>query len=326
MREHEVPTHVQAEDRVLLGFTFPQIVAVTAVCAISYGAYRYAPIGPSEVRMAIAVVLGLVGIAMVVGKIGGRRLPLVAADLLKYRLGARLYAGPVSQLVRSEPPAPAQPVRRRPRPAEPDGETSRTRPGKAAQEQEDPQEQGAPQRAHALVRQAQGEGRRERPASRPPGRDPSEQTQEAPHGLDSGGGPGRPDGGRDGAPGGAGRRPRALAGRDRLRGHRAGGGTPDIRRGTHRLQRPGRRNPESSHQHRPAREGIRRPGRGAGCASGGRRPWPRGRASTTHSPSTARRRPSPSRGRTPSARPGPSPSSTRTSRTRFPKSTGSFAN
>ena len=116
MREHEVPTHVQAEDRVLLGFTFPQIVAVTAVCAISYGAYRYAPVGPSEMRMAIAVLFGLVGIAMVVGKIGGRRLPLVAADLLKYRLGARLYAGPVSQLVRSEPPAPAQPVRSGPGP------------------------------------------------------------------------------------------------------------------------------------------------------------------------------------------------------------------
>ena len=108
MREHEVPTHVQAEDRVLLGFTFPQIVAVVAVCAISYGAYRYAPVGPSEVRMAIAVVFGLVGIVMVVGKIGGRRLPLVAADLLKYRLGARVYSGPVSQLVRSEAPAPPQ--------------------------------------------------------------------------------------------------------------------------------------------------------------------------------------------------------------------------
>ena len=116
MREHEVPTHVQAEDRVLLGFTFPQIVAVMAVCAISYGAYRYAPVGPSEVRMALAVVLGLVGVAMVVGRIGGRRLPLVAADLLKYRLGARRYAGPVSQLVRAAPPAPAQPVKSGPGP------------------------------------------------------------------------------------------------------------------------------------------------------------------------------------------------------------------
>ena len=115
MREHEVPTHVQAEDRVLLWFTFPQIVALTAVCALSYGAYSYAPVGPSEVRMALAVVMGLAGVAAVVGKIGGRRLPLVAADLLRFWLGARRYAGPPAQLVRSEPdgkagepPAPAQ--------------------------------------------------------------------------------------------------------------------------------------------------------------------------------------------------------------------------
>ena len=116
MREHEVPTHVQAEDRVLLWFTFPQIVAMTAVCALSYGAYRYAPVGPSEVRMGIAVLFGLIGLAAVVGKIGGRRLPLVAADLLKYRLGARLYVGPPSQLVRNEPPAPAHPVKSGPGP------------------------------------------------------------------------------------------------------------------------------------------------------------------------------------------------------------------
>ena len=117
MREHEVPTHVQAEDRVIFGFTFPQIVAVTAVCALSYGAYRYTPIGPSEARMALAVVFGTGG--------GGddrwedrrgRRLPLVAADLLKYRLGARVYAGYVSQIVRSEPPAPPQPARSGPGP------------------------------------------------------------------------------------------------------------------------------------------------------------------------------------------------------------------
>ena len=116
MREHEVPTHVQAEDRVLLWFTFPQIVALTAVCALSYGAYRYAPVGPSEVRMAIAVLFGLAGMAAVVGKIGGRRLPLVAADLLKYRLGARLYAGPPSQMVRSEPPVSVQPEKSGPGP------------------------------------------------------------------------------------------------------------------------------------------------------------------------------------------------------------------
>ena len=47
MREHEVPTHVQAEDHVLLWFTFPQIVALTAVATLAYGAYSLAPIGPS---------------------------------------------------------------------------------------------------------------------------------------------------------------------------------------------------------------------------------------------------------------------------------------
>ena len=107
MREHEVPTHVQAEDKVLLWFTFPQIVAVVAVCALAYGAYRYFPFVPSEVRLGIAILLGVLGIAAIVGKVGGRGLPLVAADLLKFKLGARLYAGAPAQLARSEaPPVP----------------------------------------------------------------------------------------------------------------------------------------------------------------------------------------------------------------------------
>ena len=108
MREHEVPTHLQAEDKVLLWFTFPQLVAITAVAALAYGAYRYIPVGSSEVRIALAVLLGLAGMAMIVGKVGGRRLPMVAADLLRYRLGARRYAGPLAELVRPEAPAPVQ--------------------------------------------------------------------------------------------------------------------------------------------------------------------------------------------------------------------------
>ena len=94
MQEHEVPTHVQAEDRVVLWFTFPQIVAMTAVSALGYGVYRYAPVGPSEVRLALAVVFALFGVAMVVGKVGGRRLPVVLADLLRFGLGPRRYVGP----------------------------------------------------------------------------------------------------------------------------------------------------------------------------------------------------------------------------------------
>ena len=108
MREHEVPTHVQAEDKVLLWFTFPQIVAVVAVCALAYGAYHYLPFGPMAVRLAVGVLIGVVGIALTVGKIGGRGLPLVAADLLKFNLGARRYAGSPLEMTRSEPPAPAE--------------------------------------------------------------------------------------------------------------------------------------------------------------------------------------------------------------------------
>jgi len=104
MREHEVPTHVQAEDKVLLWFTFPQIVAVVAVCALAYGAFRYFPFVPSEVRLGIAILLGVLGISAVVGRVGGRGLPLVAADLLKFKVGARLYAGSPGQLTISEPP------------------------------------------------------------------------------------------------------------------------------------------------------------------------------------------------------------------------------
>ena len=108
MREHEVPTHVQAEDKVLLWFTFPQIVAVVAVCALAYGAYHYLPFGPMAVRLAVGLLIGIVGIAMIVGKIGGRGLPLVAADLLKFNLGAGCYAGSPAQLALSEPPAPVE--------------------------------------------------------------------------------------------------------------------------------------------------------------------------------------------------------------------------
>ncbi len=106
MRAHEVPTHVQAEDRVLLWFTFPQIVAMTAVCALAYGLYHYAPAGPGGVRIAAAALFALAGLAVIAGRIGGRRLPVVAADLLRYALGARRYAGPPAGLARSGPPPP----------------------------------------------------------------------------------------------------------------------------------------------------------------------------------------------------------------------------
>ncbi len=106
MDEHEVPTHVQAEDRVLLWFTFPQIVALMGVAAVAYGVYQIAPFGPEAVRIGAGLVFALVGVALIVGRVGGRRLPAVAADLLRFGFGARRFSGPPLQLVRSEPPTP----------------------------------------------------------------------------------------------------------------------------------------------------------------------------------------------------------------------------
>ena len=106
MHEHEVPTHVQAEDRVLLWFTFPQLIALAAVAALSYGIYHYAPMSSGTIRLLFGIGFAATGIAMVAGKVGGRPLPAVLADLLRFSLGARRFAGLVSQLVRSEQPAP----------------------------------------------------------------------------------------------------------------------------------------------------------------------------------------------------------------------------
>ena len=259
MREHEVPTHVQAEDRVLLWFTFPQIVALTAVCALSYGAYRYAPVGPSEVRMAIAVLFGLAGTAAVVGKIGGRRLPLVAADLLKYRLGARLYAGPPSELVRSEPPAPAQPVKSGPGPlrmmARRAGKTlRRLRRKRKGRERKGGRMPFRPHRWFGKPR------RRRRTTSTETATGTRKSRRGSPRraSWQSAAAVALRGGGRHRPPVGPGRRPRAVAGRDRLRGDRAGGGAADIRRGADRLRRPGRRHPASRHRPGHPGAGLRR--------------------------------------------------------------------
>ena len=108
MREHEVPTHVQAEDRVLLWFTFPQVVALIAVASLAYGLYRYAPVGPEQVRVTLAGMFALAGAVLTAGQVGGRRLPAVAADLLRYSLGNRRYAGRAADLMRCEAlPTPA---------------------------------------------------------------------------------------------------------------------------------------------------------------------------------------------------------------------------
>ena len=56
-------------------------------------------------RLVLAVAGSVLGIASIVGRVGGRGLPVVVADLLRFRLVRRRYAGIVGELVRSQAPA-----------------------------------------------------------------------------------------------------------------------------------------------------------------------------------------------------------------------------
>ena len=297
---------------------------MTAVCALSYGAYRYAPVGPSEVRMALAVLLGLAGLAAVVGKIGGRRLPLVAADLLKYRLGARLYAGPPSELVRSEPPAPAQPVKSGPGPlrlmARRAGKTlRRLRRKRGSRERKGGRMPFRPHRWFGKPRRtdkdningnSNGEGSRKSRQSKPP---KSFLAIAAVVALAA-----------------AVAVPQAALADDHWRDEIDFEVTEPVegrRLFVEDSPSPATGPPSPCGPPPPWTSGCGPSAgrRAAGCASGDRPPWTRGSASTTPSPCTAPTRPSPSRGRTRWGRPGPSPSKADRSRTPFRSWTGSCA-
>ena len=219
--------------------------------------------------------LGLAGVAAVVGKIGGRRLPLVAADLLRFWLGARRYAGPPAQLVRGlpdgkagEPPAPAQSLpddeagkaggpgplrlmarrarrvlRRRPRENKKRRKEGERRNGRMPLRwfgKRRRRKGGEGNNANAPVRKAGGN----RAATRET-RHRSRAGRHSPGGLDThrpAVGPGR----------------RALARPDRVRDTRAGPRTEDIRRGTTGVGRPGQGDPAGGHGPAPAGAGLRR--------------------------------------------------------------------
>ena len=211
MRAHEVPTHVQAEDRVAAGAHLPPDRGGDRPLRPGPTASPATPRDRPRSRTALAVVFGLAGMAMIAGRIGGRALPLVAGDLLRFGLGPRRYAGPPSELVRSEPPPPAE---REPGPVSLLAERARrsirrlrSRKRKAGERRNGPHPLPPP----PLVRQAPPARRR---GADPQGREQAKEDLRRPGRRAHGGG--------RHPPGGPGRRP--LAGRDRVRGPRAGPG------------------------------------------------------------------------------------------------------
>ena len=110
MREHEVPTHLQTEDKVLLGLTFPQIVAIAAVVGLAYGLWKQAAFLPDGAfRLGAAIAVGLLGLAMVAVRPGGRGLPTVILDLLRFALSPKRYEGEVTALLNPPVATPPKP-------------------------------------------------------------------------------------------------------------------------------------------------------------------------------------------------------------------------
>ena len=110
MREHEVPTHLQTEDKVLLGLTFPQIVSIAAVVGLAYGLWKQAAFLPDGAfRLGAAIVVGLLGLAMVAVRPGGRGLPIVILDLLRFALSPKRYEGEVTALLNPPVATPPKP-------------------------------------------------------------------------------------------------------------------------------------------------------------------------------------------------------------------------
>lgn len=97
---HEVPTHVEAEDKLFLGLTVFQVLGVIMSIAVAYAGFgsswaSWIPWMPRAVICGIAV---CVAIALLVVRIGNRMLPLALMDLLQYRTSPRTMSGSMSDL------------------------------------------------------------------------------------------------------------------------------------------------------------------------------------------------------------------------------------
>ena len=101
MERHEVPTHLEVEDRLLLGLAFPQLIGVLASLGAAYGLFARLPwdrlgLADSPLRWWLAGGVALLGVLLSVVRPGGRLLALWLVDLLRFVLGPRHFTGPAA--------------------------------------------------------------------------------------------------------------------------------------------------------------------------------------------------------------------------------------
>lgn len=98
----ELPTHLQVEDQLIAGLTARQLLRLITGAALAYGVWDQVRWLPSEVRLALAVVLSVASMLLALLQPGGRSLDhwLVAGLLfmvLPRRLGWQPGAAPLPE-------------------------------------------------------------------------------------------------------------------------------------------------------------------------------------------------------------------------------------
>ena len=105
---HEIPTHLNVEDRALFGLSVRQVAFLVAGCAAAYAAWDALPDAEPGLRLGLAAAVLLAAAAFALLRPGGRGLELWALALARYAASPRRRAWGV--------PEP-DPERWRPRPA-----------------------------------------------------------------------------------------------------------------------------------------------------------------------------------------------------------------
>jgi PrgI family protein len=89
MTRHEIPTHLNVEDTVLLGLTARQLGTLMACAAVGYRVWIQWPNLPGSIRIALAATCMLAGLVLALVRPGGRPLEQWALAGLAYLAAPR---------------------------------------------------------------------------------------------------------------------------------------------------------------------------------------------------------------------------------------------
>ena len=102
---HEVPTHVQSSDSLILGLSFIQVIMLMVCLGGAYAIYVMPMLAwiPDRFRVGLAIGLALIAATMMIVKVGGRPIPILLLNLLKFRIAPQAYEGTPADLLAPRP-------------------------------------------------------------------------------------------------------------------------------------------------------------------------------------------------------------------------------